>query len=121
MPPVLCTNWESLMISPLDSFPEMKAYYTRLLPENRKVAGKQIAQYTPQTAPILGILIPASRTRIRQEAGVNQAITHVFYTNDTILEGDKLQSEAEKYYLVGPMRPFTEYTEAILNELTNAH
>lgn len=77
--------------------------------------------HTPQTAPVLGILVSASRTRIRQEAGVNQAITHVFYTNDAILEGDKLQSEEGKNYLIGPMRPFTEYTEAILNELADAH
>jgi hypothetical protein len=74
--------------------------------------------FTTQATPIVGILLAASRGILRLVMGTTETVTHVFYTTNSIVTGDKIQDIDGKAYAVGKVTTHSgEYAEAWLNEL----
>ena len=106
-------------MSLLDAWPEQKAAYARLVATSiRGAGGMTHSTFTAQATPIVGILLAASRGVLHLIMGTAETVTHVFYTTDLIVSGDKIQNIDGKTYSVGKVTTHCdEYVEAWLNEL----
>jgi hypothetical protein len=106
-------------MSLLDTWPEAKAKYTRLVKSTAvRAAGMQTTTFTAQVEPLVGILLPSSRGLQRMIAGTAEEVTHVFYTQGVIITGDKIQDADDKYYVAGRVLTHGgEYTEVWLRDL----
>lgn len=106
-------------MSLLDAWPEVKACYIRVVKSTAMgAAGMQKVTFTNQVEPIKGVLLPASQGVRRLAMGASETVTHVLYTEDLVITGDKVMDADDKEYAVGKVTTHSnEYAEAWLNEL----